>query len=223
MANERVFLDRKDAARALAEKLGDLEIHDPVVLGIPRGAVAMAKMIAMKLGGEFDVVLVRKIPHPEQREFAVGSVTETGDIILGPGGKRLGLELTDLEEEADWQLEEIHRRRELYTPHRGPIDVHGRTVIIVDDGIATGSTMEAAIVSARAQGAARIIAASPVASHSAIDQLTHAGAEVAVVSVPHFFFSVSQFYERFDQVEDSEVIEILRGEKSQDLTSSSRL
>ncbi|HVK61944.1 MAG TPA: phosphoribosyltransferase family protein [Bdellovibrionales bacterium] len=210
MSTDVYFSDRGEAARALAEKLGDLDLKNPVVLGIPRGAVFMAKMIAQRLRGEFDVVLVRKLPHPEQREFAVGSITESGRVLLGSGGRRLGLEVEDLEAEAHWQLDEIRRRRRIYTPHRGPIDLHGRTVVIVDDGIATGSTMEAAIVSARALGALRVIAAAPVASDSAVELLTSIGAEIVVVAVPAFFFSVSQFYERFDQLTDEDVIEALR-------------
>ncbi|MES2856192.1 MAG: phosphoribosyltransferase family protein [Bdellovibrionota bacterium] len=218
-----VFKNRDEAARALAHKLDELALSEPVVWGIPRGAVVMAKMIARRLRGDFDVVLVRKVPHAEHREFAVGSVTETGEILLGTGGKQLGLQIEDLEDEANWQHDEILRRRKLYTPHRDPVDVHGRVVVIVDDGIATGSTMEAAVVSARSQGATRIIAASPVASENAVDFLNGIGAEVAVVMVPKFFFSVSQFYEEFDQVADDEVIEALGDEFESILTSSLRL
>jgi predicted phosphoribosyltransferase len=218
MTGPLVFRDRMAAAELLAERLQRrLEAcspHEraerPLVLGVPRGAVPMANAVAQKIGGDLDIVLVHKVGCPGHEEFAVGSVTEDGDVFLGEGAKRLGLSEPDLEKSALREIEELRRRRNLFTPGRGPVEPKGRVVVIVDDGIATGATMTAAVRSLKERQPARIIVATPVASADAVERLTREGAEVIVLSVPQVFFSVSQFYDDFAQVEDEEVATVLR-------------
>jgi predicted phosphoribosyltransferase len=140
----------------------------------------------------------------------VGSVTEDGDVILGEGARRNGLTEQDLQEAAVREIKELRRRRTLFTPGRGPLSVKGRVAIIVDDGIATGATMTAAIRSLKEKQSAQIIVATPVASVDAVERLKREGAEVIALSIPRVFFAVSQFYEDFSQVEDDEVADSLR-------------
>jgi predicted phosphoribosyltransferase len=221
MTGPLFFRDRIDGAIQLAAMLktrikGDVEkaAKPPLVLGVPRGAVPMAERVARELGAELDIILVHKVGHPDHSEYAVGSVTEEGDLYLGEGAKRQGLTEQDLEEHALREIRELKRRRELFTPGRGPVSVAGRLVIVVDDGIATGATMTAAVRSLKEKQAARIIVATPVASMDAVDRLKLEGVEVVVLSVPRIFFAVSQFYEDFTQVEDEEVAAILDSVKS---------
>jgi putative phosphoribosyl transferase len=205
------FANREEAARLLAKKLANCDIHEPVVLAIPRGAVGMAKIIAAALGGVADIVLVKKIGHPQNPEFAVASVTEEGQILIGQGARESGLKLEDLRPLALTAIQEIERQRRLFTPDREAKQVNGREVVIVDDGIATGATMKAAIQSVRSAGAERIVVASPVASRQAIENLIEEGVEIVILALPQVFITVSHFYDDFSQIEDQEVISTLRG------------
>lgn len=212
-----VFRNREEAGHELAKVLSRFQLDNPLVLGIPRGAVPMAKVVAEELGGELDVILVHKVGFPGHPEFAIGSVTEEGDILLGAGARRHGFSLQDIEEQAMREIRELHRKRVMFTPHRRPVDVEGRDVIVVDDGIATGSTMSAAVRSLMQREAGRVVVATPVASKEAVDRLEDEGAEVVSLLVPESFFAVGQFYEDFSQVSDEEVTKAL-GSESPEIT-----
>ena len=219
MRQNIVFRDREQAARLLAERLERFALgrteDRPLVLGVPRGAVPMAKVIADHLHGDLDLVLVHKFSRPRDPEFALGSVTEDGDVYLGRGAASHDVTEAEIGDAAGYAIAKLQAKRRLYTPHRRLIEIAGRNVILVDDGIATGATMISAIKAARDADARRIIVATPVASNEAIALLAREGAEVEVLHVPERLFSVSQFYEDFSQVSDADVIHALSGEPSE--------
>ena len=206
-----MFRDREDAARQLAAKLGHLRGMNPLVLAIPRGAVPMGKILAQALDGELDVVLVRKLGAPGQPELAVGSVDESGWTYVAPHAASLGADEAWLDREKREQLATIRRRRSRYTPIRTPISPAGRVVVVVDDGLATGATMIAALHAARHQKPARLVCAVPVAAPDSLRQVRSLADEVVCLHTPEFFQAVGQFYRHFPQVEDDEVERLLTG------------
>lgn len=202
------FANREEAAHLLAEKLSVYQGKHPLILAIPRGAVPMGKIIADQLGGELDVVLVRKLGAPGNPEYAIGSVDESGHVTLNPDTEAI-VDEAYLEEEVRKQTETIHKRRALYTPIRPPIDPRGRTVIVVDDGIATGSTVLAALHALRRREPKKLIVATGVAPTESISRLEHVADEVVCLQAPSWFTAVGQFYDEFPQVSDEEVVRIL--------------
>jgi putative phosphoribosyl transferase len=201
------FTDRDQAAFALAETLAGLALEKPLVLGLPRGGVPMAHVIAARLGGEFDVVLVRKLCTPHYPELAMGAVDEAGHVHIEPHGNAVASDL--FAAEVAYQREEIRRRRQLYTAGQASLSAAGRTAIVVDDGIATGATMVSAVRAVRAQQPLRIVVAVPVGSGEGLD-LAHALAdEVVCLYRPRNFLAVGEFYEDFSAVPDSKVVALL--------------
>lgn len=206
-----MFRDRKDAAKKLADSLGQYKGKNPLVLAIPRGAVPMAKIVADRLGGDFDVVLVRKLRAPFNPEFAIGSIDESGWSYIGDHAASAGATPDYIESEKQLQLGTIRKRRAQYTPIRPPIDPAGRIVIVIDDGLATGSTMISALHALRARHPGKLICAIPVSPEDTLIKVRQYADEVVCLEIPEYFQAVGQFYADFPQVEDEEVIAILRG------------
>ena len=205
------FRDRIHAAALLAQALQRYRGQRPLVLAIPRGAVPMGRALADALGGELDVVMVRKIGAPFQPEFALAAVDEGGWVYRNPYGGGDAQTLRYIEAERERQLALIRERRARYTPGRGPADPRGRVVIVVDDGLATGSTMIAALHALRDKQPARLVCAVPVAPPDVLVKVGPLADEVVCLATPDDFSAVGQFYERFDQVEDDEVVAVLQG------------
>lgn len=207
------FRDREEAARLLAGRLAHLEGRRPLVLAIPRGAVPMGSILAEALGGELDVVLVHKIGAPGNPEYAVGAVSETGDVSVRPEAELEGVPRSWIDAEAARVLESLRERRRRYTPDRPPVDAAGRVVVVVDDGIATGATFEAALTLLRRQGPERLVAAVAVAPRRSLERLRPLADEVVCLDTPEPFFAVGQFFDDFRQVGDEEVLAILRASR----------
>jgi putative phosphoribosyl transferase len=208
-----IFQNREEAARLLARRLGAYYRNKhPLVLGIPRGAVPMAKIIADALGGELDVVLVRKLGHPSQPELAIGAIDESGKVFYSD----YAYEIDEgyLEAEKRRQLEIIRNRRAQYTPHRPPIDPKDRIVIVVDDGIATGSTMTVALRAVRARQPKKLVGAVAVASPQAARAMREEADALVCLKVPVEFYAVGQFFKHFEQVSDEDVIRILASQEA---------
>ncbi len=204
------FKDRQHAAHLLAERLAGYKGRNPLVLGIPRGAMPMAEIIANALEGEVDVVLVHKLRAPYQPELAIGSVDEAGHLYVDERAHTLGVGKDYREAEKKLQMEALRRRREIYTPVHPPIDPSDRIVIVVDDGVATGASMIAALCAVRAKRPKRLIAALAVAPYETLQVIRKLADEVVCLEVPENFFAVGQFFEEFTQVSDEEVVEILK-------------
>ena len=206
-----MFKDRQEAASRLAQALAAHKGSRPLVLAIPRGAVPMARLIVERLGGDYDVVLVRKLRAPSQPELAIGSVDESGWTYVAPYASSVdGVDKEYLAREKQAQLETIRQRRAQYTPIHPPIPVAGRIVIVVDDGLATGATMMAALHGLRQQQPARLICAVPVAPPETLARVRELADEVVCLETPARFQAVGQFYRDFPQVEDEEVIALLK-------------
>lgn len=205
-----MFHDRAEAARKLADKLKAYQGKNPLILAIPRGAVPMAKIIADKLDGEFDVVLVRKLRAPDYAELAVGSVDESGWTYVAGHAKSVGADDAYIASEKQAQMATIRQRRAQYTPVRPPIDPAGRIVIVVDDGLATGATMISALHGLRNRQPARLICAIPVSPPETLIKIAPLADEVFCLLTPDNFRAVGQFYVDFPQIEDDEVVAILQ-------------
>ncbi len=204
-----IFDSRVDAARHLAKALARYRGRNPLVLAIPRGAVEMGRVLADQLGGELDVVLVRKLRSPDSPEFAVGAIDESGWAYIASHAASAGADEAYLEREKGVQLETLRKRRAQYTPARPPIEAKGRIVIVVDDGLATGATMMAALHAARAKQPARLVCAVPVAAPDSLERVRPYADEMVCLEAPEPFFAVGRFYRQFPQVEDEEVVALL--------------
>jgi putative phosphoribosyl transferase len=203
------FENRAEAGQMLARHLDKYRGQHPLVLAIPRGAVPMGQIVADALDGELDVVLVRKLRAPQNPELAIGSIDETGTVYLDPDTSDLWDELY-LEGEKKVQLETLQRRREMYQPAGSPIDAAGRIVIVLDDGIATGSTMIAALRAVRARRPAKLIAATGVASAEALRLIRREADEVVCLETPAILYAIGYHFRDFSQVSDEDVVATLR-------------
>ncbi len=205
-----LFADRADAGRKLAEAVAPLITGDVIVLALPRGGVPVAAEVAERIGAELDIIGVRKIGAPGHPELGVGAVAEGGGVVLdGRTLAQLGLSPADLAGTIERERREVARRVEGYRGDRPLPDLKGRTVVVVDDGLATGVTARAAVRAVRAQGAARVILAVPVSSVQGRDELAAEVDEIVCVEVPASFRAVGQWYQDFGQTSDEEVLAAL--------------
>jgi putative phosphoribosyl transferase len=206
------FADRRAAGRRLAGPLRAMHLDHPLVLALPRGGVPVADAVARALAAPLDVLLVRKIGAPGHAEYALGAVAEGPEpqtvlnteavALLNPGKDYIEAERTR-------QLEEIERRRRAYAGGRAPLDPRGRTVILVDDGIATGATARVALVALRRAGAARVVLAVPVAPASSLAAFDSLADDVVCLAMPEPFIAVGDHYRNFNQTSDAEVVATL--------------
>jgi len=213
-----MFRDRSDAGRQLAARLMSFRASDPVVLALPRGGVPVGAEIARALDAPLDIVLVRKIGVPFQPELALGAIVDGEEPELVVDTQlmaMLAIPESYVQEQRERQLQEIERRRRSYLEGRPPIAVAGRTVIVVDDGIATGSTMRAALRAIRRRQPARLVLAVPVAPPETIAALRGEVDEIVCLSTPEFFGAIGEFYADFRQLGDAEVIALLRARTSE--------
>ncbi len=203
------FENRPEAARLLAARLRSYRGQNPLMLAIPRGAVPMGKVIADTLDGELDVVLVRKLRAPHNPELAIGSIDEAGVVYLDPDTRDLW---TDdyLEAEKHVQSETLRQRREMYGLVRPRIDAAGRIAIVIDDGIATGSTMIAALRAVRARHPAKLIAATAVAPADTLGLIRREADEVVCLDTPAVLYAIGSHFRDFSQVSDEDVTAILK-------------
>ena len=205
-----VFASRKDGGRRLGRRLREEGVTVDLVLGLPRGGVVVAAQVARELARPLDVLIVRKIGHPWHREFAVGALAEPDTVILDD--ETLS-QWPDARLELDAVIaEETQRLRDYAARFRpgGVPDLSGKSVILVDDGLATGATAEAAILAARARGVQRIVVAVPVASVSAVERLARLDCGVTALLVDPDFKAVGEYYDQFDQTSDDEVQRLLQ-------------
>jgi len=200
------FRNREEAASQLASRLERYRSARPVVLGIPRGGVPMAALIARQLGADLDVMLVHKLRAPFQPELAIGSIDEAGRVYLTPFATEIGIDEAAIAAEERLQLVLLEQRRQRYTAARARVPLAGRTVILVDDGLATGATAIAAARAARADGAARVIVAAGVASPETITRLREDADDVVCLYAPAAFGAVGEFFADFSEVTDDDVV-----------------
>lgn len=204
------FVDRVDAGKRLASALKNFSAEKGIVLAIPRGGVVIGYVIAKTLNLPLDVIIPRKIGAPDNPELAIGAVAEDGTAILDQNLiKYLGVSREYVVEETERQKQEIRRRLKLYRQDTSYPDLKGLDVIVVDDGIATGSTMKAALASVKNRGAASITVAVPVGPPSTIEELEKMADRVVCIYTPEFFQAIGEFYRDFNQTSDEEVIGLL--------------
>jgi putative phosphoribosyl transferase len=205
------FVDRADAGRRLAELVADLDHQDVVVLGLPRGGVVVAAELARALGAPLDVIVVRKLGVPIQPELAMGAIGEDGvRIVADDVVRRAGVTPEQLAAVEGRARTELERQAELFRRDRARVSLVGRTALLVDDGIATGSSAVVACQVARAHGAARVVLAVPVGSPDAVHALSSVADDVRCLYTPAWLGAIGQFYRNFSQTSDQEVVDLLR-------------
>jgi len=209
-----VFKDRKDAGQQLAQRLAGVGgYEDAVFLALPRGGVPIAVEVAEAFSQPFDIIIVRKLGVPGREELAMGAVASGGVRVLNEDLiAQLNLTTEAIETVSRMETKELERREKVYRGGHPPVDVRGQKVVVVDDGIATGATMLAAIQLLRQQGAKHVIVAVPTAARDAADALRREADKVVVVIEPEIFGSVGRWYENFSQTTDAEVQKILESE-----------
>lgn len=204
-----MFKDRVDAGIKLGLALRDLSIPNPIVLGIPRGGVIVAVEVSKILKAPLDIAIARKIGAPFDKEFAIGAVNSLGNVILNEASiVELGISNEYIKRAVKEELEEIKRRLSIYRGERDTIDLKDKTVIVIDDGLATGLTMLSVVKGVKANNPKDVIVAVPVASREAVKRL-EVEAKVFALEIPEYFYAVGQFYEDFHQIDDAEVLSAL--------------
>ncbi|MCK9573281.1 MAG: phosphoribosyltransferase [Candidatus Omnitrophica bacterium] len=204
------FSNRIEAGKLLAENIKGIVSFKSVILGIPRGGIIIANEVARALCAEFDVVLSRKIGAPSNPEFAIGAVSENGDIFINEGVLRQeNISKNYIEREKLCQMRVMQLRAESYRQIKRKVILTGKTVVISDDGVATGATMQAAIWAIRQEKPGRIVLALPVAPYDTLKKLAEEVDEIGCLPLPDLFSAVGQFYIDFPQVEDNEVLAVL--------------
>jgi len=215
-----MFANRRAAGAALARRLGHLAADDAVVLGLPRGGVVVAAQVARTLGAPLDVIVVRKLGVPAQPEYAMGALGEGGvRVVIEEVVRLAGVAPTDVAAVEARERDELLRRVARFRPDADAIPLRGRVAVIVDDGIATGSTARAACAVARAAGATKVVLAVPVAPPDWTLRLAGCADEYVCVEAPDRFAAVGQFYDDFTQVGDDEVVAILDAHRHQPPTA----
>jgi putative phosphoribosyl transferase len=209
MRDSAPFRDREQAAELLAAELADCRVHRPLVLALPRGGVPMARLIADALDGDLDIVQVRKVGAPWNAELAVAAIDETGRMLVADHARECGADRAWLEQAGERELARMRQRRALWTPGQLPIDPAGRLVIVVDDGIATGTTMRAALRAIRLHRPAELICAVAVAPADGIDEVAAEADRMVCLLKPEWFGSVGMWFRDFHQVSDADVAAIL--------------
>lgn len=206
------FEDRDQAGRKLAASVARLDLVDPVVLALPRGGVPVASPVAAAIDAPLDLLLVRKLGVPYQPELGMGAIADGKPPFIYLNAelvRELGISQATIDLEVSRQVAELDRRRQSYGLHQY-IDVHGRSVVLVDDGIATGGTVRVALQALRARGPARLIVAVPVAPHDALGALAPYADQIICLCSPEHFMAVGQVYRNFEQTSDAEVIALLQ-------------
>jgi putative phosphoribosyl transferase len=207
-----VFENRPAAGEQLARHLKKYKQRpETIILGLPRGGVVVAYEIATKLKLPLDVIVPRKVGEPGNPELALGAVTETGEGVFDEGMiSRLGVDKEFLTSEIKNEQAEAQRRLDLYRQGKEPLELNNKTVILVDDGIATGATMRAAVLSAKTKGVTQVIVAVPVASQEAVYHLNKEADDLVVLDKPTLFMAVGDCYQAFPQVTDEQVVALLK-------------
>ena len=209
-----VFRDRADAGRRLAEALRKYGgRRDVTVVALPRGGVVLGRIVADALGAPLDIVVPRKIGSPGNEEYAIGAITESGHAVWNEAERALADE-SYIERTVSAEQAEARRRIDTYRAGLPPRDLKGRTVVVVDDGIATGYTMRAAVETVKSEGPAKVVAAVPVAPPDSAKEIGGLVDESVVLSKPSPFWAIGAFYEEFGQVEDGEVVRLLEPERN---------
>jgi putative phosphoribosyl transferase len=204
------FRDRRDAGRRLADEVQRFAPSQPVVLALPRGGVPVAYEVASRLHAPLDVMIVRKLGAPEHPELAMGAIASGGAVVLNDEIlKMFHVSEAELRAEVDRQCVELTRRAALYRADMAAPDVRGRTVLLIDDGLATGATMQAAVQALRQYQPAHIVVAVPIAAPEACQLLSHVADEVVCAETPAHFRAVGMWYQNFEQTTDSEVVDLL--------------
>lgn len=206
-----MFKNRRDAGKQLAKALEKYRDEDGVILAIPRGGAVVADEVASFLNYPLSLIIPRKIGAPGNPELAIGATAGDGQVVLNEEIIRaLNVSEEYIKKATERENEEIKRREQSYLQGKALLDLEGKLVIVVDDGIATGSTAQASLVAVKSKNPSKTILAVPVAPPETIERLARIAEEVIVLEIPEYFYAVGQFYEVFDQTSDIEVIDILK-------------
>jgi predicted phosphoribosyltransferase len=204
-----MFPDRVAAGKRLAQALAAYQGKAVVVYALPRGGVVLGVEIARFLNSPLDLLVVRKIGHPVESEYAIGAVAEDGYVVANPD-ELAAVDKGWFDAAADAELKEAQRRRRVFLQGRKPVDAKGKIAIIVDDGLATGLTMLAAIHEIRKRGPGKVVVAVPVAASDTVSELRSLVDDVVVLHIPQWMGAIGAFYEKFDQVSDDEVVTLMK-------------